>query len=82
MSTDAIENLVPLEEVAEKVFGLSPRIARRRAALNTLPVPAFRLHNSRKGPMYVLKSDIETLIESRYLAAKDANMKMAALHAV
>lgn len=80
---DYIEKeLVPLDEVAQKVFSVSPHIARRKAALNSLPVPAFRINGSRKGPLYVRRADLENLLESRYKAAKEANRRMLAAGAV
>ena len=74
---DIIEKLVTLDEVAESVFGISPVVARRKAAQHTLPVPAFRINSGRKGPLYVRREDIESLVNSRYEAAKAANNKMA-----
>ena len=35
------ENMLPLAEIAKPVFNITPRIAQRKAATNTLPVPAF-----------------------------------------
>lgn len=67
-----MEDLIRLDEIAESVFHVTPKIARRKAALNTLPVPAFRISGSRKGPLYVRKSDLERFIEERYQAAKRA----------
>lgn len=67
-----LDDLIPLDEIAESVFHVTPKIARRKAALNTLPVPAFRISGSRKGPLYVHKSDLERFIEERYQAAKRA----------
>ena len=78
-----IENeLVLLDDVAEKFFNLSAKIARRKAALNTLPVPAFRINGSRKGPLYVRRADLEDLMEQRYRKAKESNQKMIAAGAV
>lgn len=67
-----LDDLILLDEIAEPVFNVTPKIARRKAALNTLPVPAFRISGSRKGPLYVRKSDLERFIEGRYQAAKRA----------
>lgn len=38
-----MSKLLRLEDVAGEYFGLSPAIAKRKAALGALPVPAFRL---------------------------------------
>lgn len=44
---------IPLADVCERYFALSFDEAMRKAARNDLPVPAFRLSNSRKAPMMV-----------------------------
>lgn len=77
-----LDDLILLDEIAEPVFNVTPKIARRKAALNTLPIPAFRINGSRKGPLYVRKSDVEGLIEARYQAAKKAQSQMAMVGAV
>ena len=77
-----LDDLILLDEIAEPVFNVTPKIARRKAALNTLPIPAFRINGSRKGPLYVRKSDVEDLIESRYQAAKKAQGRMVMAGAV
>ena len=78
-----IENeLVLLDDVAEKFFNLTPKIARRKAALNILPVPAFRINGSRKGPLYVRKADLEAMLQQRYEQAKLSNQRMVAAGAV
>ena len=74
--------LVLLDDVAEKFFNVTPKIARRKAATNTLPVPAFRINGSRKGPLYVRKADLEDLLKRRYAAAKKSNQRMLAAGAV
>lgn len=71
------QELVLLDDVAEKFFNVTPKIARRKAAVNTLPIPAFRINGSRKGPVYVRKADLEALLETRYAAAKKSNQKLA-----
>lgn len=56
------EDLIELSTICEKYFGVTPKIARRKAALGTLPIPAFRLTNSQKGPHFVNKDALETLV--------------------
>lgn len=81
-----IDNLdsevVRLDDVAEKIFALSPKIARRKAALNTLPVPAFRLNGSRRGPLYVRRADLEALVRDRIESAARVHSRMASAGAV
>ncbi|CAN7481219.1 pyocin activator PrtN family protein [Acidovorax sp. LjRoot74] len=73
------ENMLPLADVAKPVFNISPRIAQRKAATNTLPVPAFRIGGTRKGPMYVLKDDLEKWVRERSANAKAQHRKMQAV---
>lgn len=40
------ENMLPLAEIAKPVFNITPRIAQRKAATNTLPIPAFRINGT------------------------------------
>ena len=44
---------IPLTEVCERYFSLSYEEAKKKAARNELPVPTFRLTNSRKAPLMV-----------------------------
>lgn len=44
---------IPLIEVCERYFSLSYEEALKKAARNELPVPTFRLANSRKAPLMV-----------------------------
>lgn len=44
---------VPLSEICERYFALSYEEAMKRAARNELPVPTFRLSDSRKAPVMV-----------------------------
>lgn len=76
--TDLLDNLVPLDDIAQQFFSITPKIARRKAALNMLPVPAFRINGSRKGPLYVKKSDLEAMVQRRYDEAKASNARMYA----
>lgn len=73
------ENMLPLADVAKPVFNISPRIAQRKAATNTLPVPAFRIGGTRKGPLYVLKADLEKWVSERTVKAKAQHRKMQAV---
>lgn len=48
-------------------------------ATNTLPVPAFRIGGTRKGPLYVLKEDLEKWVNERTSKAKAQHRKMQAV---
>ena len=73
------DDLLHLNDICEKYFGVKPAVARRRAALGTLPVSAFRLADSRKGPLFVRKSDLENLIDDRCKKADELRSQMAAV---
>lgn len=77
-----MEDLVLLFDICEKYFGIKPRIARQKAAIGTLPVPAFRLGDARKGPLYVRKSDLDAHIEERAAKASKLNSQMRMIGAV
>lgn len=61
---DVTADLVPLSEICEKMFGLSLRVARRKAATGTLPVKAFRMSGNKRGPLFVHKADLEKLVDT------------------
>ena len=54
-----MSDLLLLNTVCAEYFGLSERIAQRKASLGLLPIPAFRLTGTRKGPLYVRKVDLD-----------------------
>lgn len=72
------ENMIPLNEIAVPVFNITPRIAQRKAALHTLPIPAFRIGGTKRGPMYVLREDLEKWVKSRAERAREQHRKMQA----
>lgn len=57
-----MNDLVQLNEILP-LLGLSERIAKRKAALGLLPLPAFRLSGTKKGPLFVRKSDLDNYIQ-------------------
>lgn len=63
--------LVPLAEICEKYFSLSYEEALRKAARQELPVPAFRLTDSRKAPMVVSCQALGDYIDGIELKAKE-----------
>jgi len=73
------EDLLPLDEVAQSIFNITPRIAQRKAATNTLPIPAFRINGTRRGPLYVVRQDLEKWIADRTARAKSQHRKMQAV---
>lgn len=75
-------NFIPLETVSETYFNISAKLARRKGALGTLPIPAFRLSGTRKGPMYVRKSDLDKWVNERVTKAEKLNSQMRLAGAV
>ena len=65
-----------LSEVCMEYFGITERIATRKASNGLLPVPAFRLTGTRKGPLYVMQSDLETHVQRQYEKAQKLNAQM------
>jgi hypothetical protein len=61
---------VPLAEICERYFGVSPEIAARNAAKGTLPVPAYRASESRKSPLLVRVDDLAQVLDARYERAR------------
>lgn len=60
---------VKLDEISEHYFGMSPLVARQRAALNRLPVPTFRATDSAKAPLLVRIKDLAKHLDAQYEGA-------------
>lgn len=60
---------VELDKVCEKYFGLTIDEAKRRAATNRLPIPAFR-SGSQKSPWLVSLSDLAAHLDAQHEAAR------------
>jgi len=54
---------VPLSEICDRYLGLSYEEAMRKAARNELPVPTFRLAESRKAPVMVSLEELGAWID-------------------
>src|SRR5262245_38919396 len=61
---------VPLDVAAQEFFGLSRDKAYQYAALNKLPVPAFRCTDSSKSPLLIHLEDLAALIDARRAKAR------------
>lgn len=61
---------VPLAEICERYFGMTPEIAVRNATKGKLPVPAYRASTSRKAPLLVRVDDLARILDSRYEEAR------------
>lgn len=56
---------LPLDEVAPRFFGISPRTAAFRAGAQALPVPAYRAGDSQKSPWLVSAIDLAQYIDKK-----------------
>lgn len=61
---------IPLAEVCERYFALSYEEAMKKAARNELPVPTFRLTQSRKAPLMVSAEELGTWIDKTQAEAR------------
>jgi hypothetical protein len=73
------EDLVPLEEVAEQYFGINSATAKRKAALCDLPVPAFRLSDNGRGPLFVTRESLEKYISKQIEAAAKLHRQLSSV---
>lgn len=62
---------VRLSEISENYLGMTPVVAQRNAALNTLPFPTFRMSDSNKAPYMVKISDLAKHIDSQHKNAAE-----------
>lgn len=65
-----------LDEVCHEYFGLSPATAQRKASMGLLPVPAFRITGTKRGPLYVLQSHLEAHVKRQIEKAERLNSSM------
>lgn len=70
-----MDDLIPLEQICH-LFGISKPVAQRKANLGCLPIPAFRLAGTRKGPLFVHRQDLESHIQSVAEKATKLNKHM------
>lgn len=62
---------LPLDEVAPRYFGISPRTASVRANAQALPVPAYRAGDSQKSPWLVSAVDLAKYLDERRAEAHE-----------
>lgn len=70
----ALQDITLLSDICQEYLGLSYVVARRRYAEGTLAVRAFRLGESRRGPLFVHNDDLEALISRRRKKAQPARV--------
>lgn len=64
--------MVPLADICRQYFGVGITEARRKASLNLLPVPCWRLVESQKAPLMVRLTDLAAFIDSSSAEAREA----------
>jgi hypothetical protein len=70
------DDLMLLTDVCSEYFNLTERGAKAKASNGLLPVPAFRIAGTKRGPFYVRKADIDAHIQRRIEQATKLNSKM------
>lgn len=56
---------VPLNAICEQYLNLNPKSANALAAINELPLPTFRMSESRKSPRMVAVKHLARYIDAR-----------------
>lgn len=67
--------MIPLADICDRYFACDIRWARQKAALNQLPVPTWRLVDSKKAPLMVRVTDLAEYIDKRGAAEKAEHAK-------
>lgn len=62
--------MIPLEELAQSVLGMSVNTAKRRAKNFELPFPTVKLNDSQKAPYLVNIQDLAKYIEEKCSCAR------------
>ena len=76
---------IPLEDLCVKYFNLSPAVAKREAAKQSLPIPVLKLRSGQKGK-YFVKAEIlaeyidkqSEIAELEWLSVNSPSKKIAA----
>lgn len=62
---------VHLDQICEEFFGLAPKKANEKAALEELPVPTFRARDSQGAPRLVHLEDLAKWLDKQRAAARE-----------
>ena len=63
--------IIRLDAICQEQFGVSPKTAYDQAEMNKLPIPTFRLADSRKAPRLVKLVDLARHIDNKAEAASE-----------
>ncbi len=69
------EKRLLLANICQEYFGISERVAMRKASMGLLPVPAFRLSGTKGAPWFVMQVDLEAHINHQHELSKPENIK-------
>lgn len=61
---------VPLGAICDEYFGMKVPWAHQQAKMNMLPIPTFRMTDSRKAPRLVKLSDLAAYIDTKSAEAR------------
>lgn len=64
------KSLIPLKDICDAFLNISVTTAQRKARLNELPFPAFRLGLSQKSPWLVSLDDLAVFIDKQTSTAR------------
>ena len=64
------DTAIRVDDICQKYLNLTPAEARRRALLNKLPFPTFRLVQSQKAPVMVKLTDLASHIDKQHEVAQ------------
>ena len=73
------DNLIRLDDVCVRYFNIGVKNARRKAAMFGLPIPAFRLTTSGKGPFFVRKDVLDKYVTDLAAAAEKQHATMGSV---
>ncbi|SHO55113.1 pyocin activator PrtN family protein [Vibrio quintilis] len=63
--------IVELKHICDEFFGITPGTAEQQAKACDLPVPTFKLRESKRCPTMVMISDLADYIDSQYKQARE-----------
>ncbi|CCN48924.1 conserved hypothetical protein [Vibrio nigripulchritudo MADA3029] len=61
---------VPLKEICNEFFGITPKTAEERAKACDFPIPTFKLRESQRCPTMVKVEDLAQYIDKQYEVAQ------------
>ena len=63
--------IIPLKDICQEYFGISPKTAEMKAKAQSLPVPTFKLRDSERAPTFVHVNDLASYIDSCHKKNKE-----------